>query len=133
MLRISKLTDYSIVVMGYFAREPDRIHNARDIVTETHISLPTISKILKRLSKGGLLRSHRGTKGGYTLILNPADISLAHILSAIDGKLALTECSAEGSHCAIETVCHLRHQWPSVSQIVYTAFQKIKLPDMLRG
>jgi Rrf2 family protein len=83
MFRISKLTDYSTVVMSYLAREPDKTHNARDIMAHTSIALPTISKILKMLAKAGLLRSHRGMNGGYSLALLPTQtlVFKIHLLS----------------------------------------------------
>lgn len=133
MLRISKLADYSTVVMSYLAREPEHMHNARDIMEHTQIALPTISKILKILAKAGLLRSHRGMNGGYTLAVAPAEISIAQILAAMDGNLALTECSTHHSHCSLESVCHIRTNWRSISQIVQESLTKVTLADMLRS
>lgn len=133
MLRISKLADYSTVVMSYLAREPDRMHNARDIMEHTHIALPTISKILKILAKSGLLRSHRGMNGGYTLVIPPDQISIAQILAAMEGNLALTECSGQHSHCSIEPICHIRSNWRSISHVVQESLKRITLADMLRS
>lgn len=133
MVRISKLTDYSIVVMAYFMTTPGLIHNARDLVAETQLQLPTISKLLKMLTKGQLLKSHRGTKGGYSLATDPATLTLADIVAIMEGKFALTECSLHPGHCAIESVCQLKSQWPSVSNLVYQSLKQIRLIDMLKG
>lgn len=77
MIRLNKLTDYGIVLMTYVARHPEgRIHNVPDLAKEAHLPLPTVSKILKILSKGGLLTSHRGVKGGYQPLRNPHEITL---------------------------------------------------------
>ena len=133
MLRISKLADYSTVVMSYLARDPERMHNARDIMEHTQIALPTISKILKILAKSGLLRSHRGVNGGYSLMIAPDKISIAQILAAMEGNLALTECSGHHSHCSIESICHIRTNWRSISQIVQESLKKVTLADMLRS
>ena len=68
MLRITKITDYGIVLMAQMASEPQTtMHNARDLAAATRLPLPIVSKILKTLARGGLLTSQRGTKGGYTL------------------------------------------------------------------
>ncbi len=133
MLRISKLTDYSTVVMSYLAREPDKMHNARDIMAHTQLNLPTISKILKMLHKAGLLRSQRGANGGYSLIVPPENISITQILAAMEGNVALTECSAHHSHCTIESICHIRTNWRVISRIVQELLSKITLADMLRS
>src|SRR2546425_8000999 len=78
MFRLKKLTDYAILTMTCVARSPEQPwHAARDLATETHLPLPTVSKILKELSDHGLLVSHRGPKGGYTLARNPHEISVA--------------------------------------------------------
>lgn len=130
MLRISKLTDYSTVVMSYLAQEPERMHNARDIMQHTHIALPTISKILKILAKAGLLRSLRGVNGGYSLLLPPQEITIAQILTAMEGNVALTECSTHHSRCSLEHNCHIRGHWQSISLLVYDALTKITLADM---
>lgn len=130
MFRISKLTDYSTVVMSYLAREPDKTHNARDIMAHTSIALPTISKILKMLARAGLLRSHRGMNGGYSLALPPAQISIAQILAAMEGHLGLTECSTHNSHCSIESLCHIRNNWRSITHLVHDALTNITLADM---
>ena len=71
MLRVTKLADYGIIVLTYFARNKEGVWNARDIAQAIKLPLPVISKVLKLLSKERLLRSQRGTKGGYSLALPP--------------------------------------------------------------
>src|SRR5688500_3005477 len=94
MIRLNKLTDYGIVLMTYVARHPEgRIHNVPDLAKEASLPLPTVSKILKILAKGGLLSSHRGVKGGYELSRPAQEISLSEIVAALDGPIAITEGS----------------------------------------
>ncbi len=131
MFRISKLTDYSTVVMSYLAREPEGIHNARDIMEHTGIALPTISKILKILAKAGLLQSHRGASGGYSLALPPEKIPVARILAAMEGNIGLTECSTHKGNCSLEPLCHIRSNWQSISHVVHNALSSITLADMV--
>ena len=90
MLRVGKLTDYGTVVMTYLAREPKQLHSANEMAAQLGLALPTVSKILKALVQNGLLVSHRGVKGGYSLALAPEAISVAQIIAAIEGPIALT-------------------------------------------
>jgi FeS assembly SUF system regulator len=130
MFRISKLTDYGVVVLTHFARHPEELHNAREITEVTRITLPTVTKILKILARERLLISHRGTNGGYVLARGPETISMATIIEAIEGNLGLTECSRDDSHCALESSCVTRHNWRLISHIIYDALERITLAEM---
>src|SRR5262245_27832577 len=107
MIRMTRLTDYAIVLLAYCARHPERpLHSTRDLAEEAHLPMPTVGKILKLLARKGLLVSHRGVRGGYVLS-KPADqITVAEIIGALEGPIAITECShdAPGS-CALESRC----------------------------
>ncbi|HVH88183.1 MAG TPA: Rrf2 family transcriptional regulator, partial [Terriglobales bacterium] len=93
MIRLQKLTDYGLVLMTCVARHHEQsLHTARDLAVESHLPLPTVSKLLKQLLQGGLLVSHRGIKGGYSLARPPQAISIAEIVAALEGPIALTEC-----------------------------------------
>ena len=131
MLKISKLTDYSTVVMAYLAQYPDKMHNARDITAQTHIALPTVSKILKALTKSGLLISHRGAHGGYSLANEAIAITVADIITAMEGKPGLTECSHNNTVCALQPTCAISANWQTISSIVYQTLEKISLQDMV--
>jgi FeS assembly SUF system regulator len=132
MIRISKLADYGTLIMSYLASAPRQAHNARDIATHTHIALPTVSKLLKLLANNGLLLSQRGVKGGYTLALPAEQISMAKIIDALDGSIALTECSHGAGLCAVEQYCTIRHNWRSISSIVHEILIKVTLAEMLK-
>lgn len=131
MLKISKLTDYSTVVMAYLAQYPEKMHNAKDISAETHIALPTVSKILKALTKNGLLLSHRGAHGGYSLANQAIKITIADIITAMEGKPGLTECSHNNTICALQPTCAISGNWQTISGIVYKTLEKISLQDMV--
>jgi FeS assembly SUF system regulator len=132
MIRIAKLTDYAIVLLTYFANEPPgEVHNARDLVEQAHLPLPTVSKILKMLSRGELLVSHRGVKGGYSLARLPEDVSIAQIIDAIEGPIAMTECSATAPGlCELEPVCPVRSNWRRINRAVRDALEKLTLAEM---
>ena len=91
MLRLSKLTDYASVILSFMARDNMQVHAAMEIATVTGIALPTVSKILKLLVNSDVLISTRGAKGGYVLARLPEEISVAAIISALEGPIALTE------------------------------------------
>lgn len=130
MLRISKLTDYGIVVMAYLASHKNLAHNAKQIAHNIHIALPTVSKLLKLLTRQGLLNAQRGVKGGYSLA-QPADsISIATIIAALEGDLGLTECSHKKSNCAVESRCAIRNNWQIISNAIETTLSKITLAEM---
>ncbi len=94
MIRFAKLTDYGLVLMTIMARDSvAAVHTARDLAAASRLPLPTVSKVLKQLLQSGLLTSHRGLKGGYGLAKEAAEISVAEIVAAIEGPIALTECS----------------------------------------
>jgi FeS assembly SUF system regulator len=131
MLKISKLTDYSTVVMAYLALYPEKMHNAKDITAQTHIALPTVSKILKALTKHGLLLSHRGAHGGYSLANEAIKITIADIITAMEGKPGLTECSHNNTLCALQPTCAISSNWQTISSIVYKTLEKINLQDMV--
>jgi Rrf2 family protein len=90
MIRIGKMTDYGIVLLSYFVHDEKKAHNARDLSLESSLPLPTVSKILKGLSRAELLVSQRGVKGGYRLAFKPESISVATIIQALEGPIAMT-------------------------------------------
>ncbi len=134
MLRITKLTDYGVALLVYFAATRDgEPHNARDVAADVNLPLPTVSKILKVLSREGLLVSYRGAKGGYGLSRPPERISVAEVIRALEGPIGITECSvaAPGS-CAQEPLCGVRANWQMINEAVHGALEKITLSEMVR-
>ena len=132
MIRIAKLTDYAIVLLTYIARNAKRsVHSARDLAGESHLPVPTVSKILKCLSRGGLLVSHRGVAGGYSLAKAPGAINLAEIIAVMEGPVALTECSTScPGLCEIEPACPVRNNWRKINDVVVRSLENVTLLDM---
>ncbi len=131
MLRISKLTDYGTVVMAYLASHPDQGHAAKEISEQTHIALPTVSKLLKLLAKSGLLVAQRGAKGGYSLAMPATDISLSQIINALEGDIALTACSHSNGSCAVEKQCALRSNWRTITDVLRETLSEISLVQII--
>ena len=132
MIRLTKVSDYGIVLLTHFAGKPAYLsHNAPDLAAETGLPLPMVSKVLKALARTGLLLSHRGVKGGYSLARPPTEISVRDIIGALEGPIAITECiEHESPDCNIERLCPVRSNWNRINQAVEQALEGITLEDM---
>ncbi len=131
MIRMSKETDYGIVVLAYFASAQTGLkHNAREVAMDNQLPLPMVRKILKILAREGLLASHRGAKGGYSLARQGERISIAEIVTAMEGPLAMTECIEAPGECRHEPVCGLRTSWQKINEIVFEALNSMTLSDL---
>jgi FeS assembly SUF system regulator len=132
MLRITKLTDYGIVLLVQFASgETPGSQNARSMAEVTSLPLPVVSKILKSLAQGGILTSQRGAKGGYTLSRRSEEINVAEIIHAIEGPIALMECSAGPGVCEQETSCPVRDPWQRINQAILETLQHVTLRELV--
>lgn len=134
MLRLSKLTDYAVVVLAALAETPARagaLHTATSLADRTGLPAPTVQKLLKQLAKAGLVQSHRGAAGGYGLSRGADRVTVAQIVEAIDGPIALTDCvdGASGA-CGVESLCSRRGTWDKVNQAVRRALDDVTLADM---
>jgi FeS assembly SUF system regulator len=133
MIRLSKLTDYGLVLMSEIARRPCTLHTARDLGRQCRLPLPTVSKLLKILLQSGLLASHRGIHGGYTLAQEPHAISIAEVISALEGPLAWTECSTEvAGLCDLESSCRIKDNQRVINQAVRGALENVMLSDFIQ-
>jgi FeS assembly SUF system regulator len=132
MIRLAKLTDYGLVLMTIMARHSvATVHTARDLAETSRLPLPTVSKVLKQLLQSGLLTSHRGLKGGYGLAKDPGEISVAEIVTALEGPIALTECSTDTSGlCDLERSCPTRANQRIITQVMRGALEKVMLADL---
>lgn len=130
MLRISKLTDYGTVILACLASNPEQLLTATEVAERTKVGLPTVSKLLKKLQRSGLVTSTRGSHGGYQLALPAAEITAARILDALEGPFALTECSGQHSNCGIEASCRVGHAWQKVNAAIQRALNDISLAQL---
>ncbi len=132
MIKIGRLTDYGILLMRYMAAHRERTHNAGSVAAEVHLPVPTVSKLLRELARGGLLDSQRGAKGGYELARAPEEISVAQIITALEGPIALTACSIVDSDpdCEHEPMCPVRGHWTRINRAISDALEGISLAEM---
>ena len=131
-MRLSSLSDYAVVMMSAAARHCGGVRlNATLLAEETGVPLPTAQKLVSRLSSAGLLESTRGTGGGFRLSRPPAAISLADVIEAVEGPIALTACVEESRHdCAIEGSCRVRPHWTVVNTAVRGALAGVSLAQL---
>ncbi|MGD9764724.1 MAG: SUF system Fe-S cluster assembly regulator [Candidatus Binatia bacterium] len=131
MVRISRLTDYGIVLLTHMASHPERMYTASEAAAEAHLPLPTVSKLLRRLAKQRLLASHRGVKGGYGLARPPEEMTVASVVAALEGPIAITTCSGSTpSDCQHEGRCPVRTHWNLINLAVRQALDSITLADL---
>lgn len=130
MLKLGKLADYSTVIMTVLASDADRMYSAAELASRTHVAAPTVAKLLKQLTRGGLVESLRGAHGGYRLARSASSITIAEIIAAIDGPIALTQCSVHKGNCAVESHCGVRSNWRLINQTVRNALASVTLAQM---
>lgn len=131
MLRITKLSDYATLVLATLAKRGSDISSANVLAQLTQLQPSTVNKILKPLARAGLIHSLRGLKGGYRLARAPEDIYLAQIIEAIEGPIALTECSNTICTCTKHRNCAIRDKWRMINQSIVALFQAVSLAQML--
>jgi FeS assembly SUF system regulator len=129
MLRMSKLTDYGTMVLAQLAANESRLSTAGEVAEATHLGQPTVSKLLKALVHAGLVVSARGVQGGYALARPAELISAAQIIDALEGPVAITECSM-GTGCDLESHCRVGSAWQRINQSIRRALQDVSLADL---
>ena len=134
-MRLSHLADYAVVLMTAAARRPaDARLSATELSVETGVPLPTAQKLMGQLAATGLLRSARGAAGGYSLAKPAAEISLADMVEAVEGPIAMTACSGhEGpSDCALDAHCRIKPHMGVVGDAVRSALGAVSLTELAR-
>lgn len=130
MLKMSRLTDYGTGVLAYLAAAEQVPHSASEVAEQTGLPAATVSKILKLLTRGGLVTSQRGAQGGYLLARPATEITAAEVLDALDGPLALTECSVEAGSCELEASCLVGNAWQRINVAIRRALDEISLAEL---
>ncbi|MEQ9661501.1 MAG: SUF system Fe-S cluster assembly regulator [Parasphingopyxis sp.] len=131
-MRLSNMADYAVVMMSAAARHCGGARtSAAELAAETGIPVPTAQKLVSLLTRAGLLRSMRGTGGGISLGRPAASISLADIVEAIEGPIAMTACVDQGAHdCGLEACCTVKPHWGAVNQAVRGALTGVTLASL---
>ena len=130
MLKMSKLTDYGTLLLAQLASETDDLCSAGQLADATHIGRPTVSKLLKSLTRAGLVVSARGAHGGYALARSAEQISAAEIIDALEGPVAITECSSVDGACELEPFCRVGWAWQRINRSIRRSLQQVSLADL---
>ena len=136
MIRISKLADYAVVILSIMAGSDEKLMSAARLSEVSTVPEPTVSKILKMLSKGGVINSSRGINGGYTFSIKPEDISLERILQIIDGPVSITQCAngkEDEKPCNLGEGCSMRGRWCGVNNVIRQALSSVSLRDLMNS
>ena len=132
MLKLSRLTDYATLVLAHLASQPQRRHSDAEVAERTGLAGPTVSKVLRALARDGLVSSTRGATGGYALSRTAREITAADIIDAIEGPVAVTECSHEDGDCSLEAVCGVGQGWQRINRLIRGTLEQITLDELLR-
>lgn len=131
MLRLTKKADYGLMALKYLAEHPNESSlSARDIAEAYHIPPQLLAKILQRLAKVGILRSHAGMSGGYSLEKNPREISAFEVIHAIDGPLFITSCGTSHNSCDLTDSCTIREPLARVNDSISGLLRSISIADL---
>jgi len=136
MIKLGKLTDYAIIVMGQLAQGAAAAsRSAHYLADKTGVPEPTVSKVLKALSRGDLVVSTRGAAGGYKLSKAADQISLAEIITALDGPIAIVACAngSCGEGCGLWATCTAKSNWGRVNDVIKSALEGIKLTEIVKA
>jgi len=131
-MQLNRLTDYAVVMMSQMARHRGAVVPAMSVTEATGVPLPTVQKVLKNLVRAGLIESHRGVGGGYSMNLAPTGVTVGDIVAAIEGPIMLTAC-VDGSEapCTAASLCPLAGNWNRVNDEIRSAFESVTLTDMM--
>lgn len=131
MIKLSKLTDYALVMLHHMAQDPDMRLSAAALAAQTAIPEPTVAKILKLLAREGFVASTRGVNGGYALQKTPEAIRINDVIAAIEGPVAITACVDQGKGCARENRCALKKGWQVINRAINESLARVTLADMM--
>lgn len=123
-----------MVILGEMARTEQTLQTASSLSARTGLPEPTVAKVLKLLARGGLIASTRGVNGGYSLARPPEEISMAGVITALEGPVQLTSCVDGSVDCCTHAVnCSLKGKWDPVNTAMRKALEEVSLAEMIRS
>lgn len=131
MIRMSKLADYSFILLSQMVSE-DRSWSAAEVAQRTGLPAPTVAKLMKVMTKSGILTAHRGAAGGYRLAVAPQCLSVARIIESVDGPIALTDCvNDQKTMCSVGSICPMHGGWNKVNRAIRDALENVYLAELI--
>ncbi len=133
MIKSSRMADYGVLMLAQVAPAPETLRTTSDLSAATGLPEPTVAKILKILTISAILSSVRGVNGGYRLLETPERLSVASIITALDGPIRLTACAdAIPDGCTLNMSCKLNGRWEGVNTLIRSALESMSLMDLLK-
>ena len=130
-MRLSNLADYAVITMCQAATHcGDGRVSAAELASETGLPVPTVQRLVSKLTAAGLLRSVRGAGGGLQLGRPAAAITVADIVEAVEGPIAMTACIEGAECCDFETGCSVKTHWPVINTTIREALAAIPLTQL---
>ncbi len=130
MIILSKLADYGVIVASHLAAKAPEQVSAMHLAADTRLPTTTVAKVLKLLARAGIVSAVRGAAGGYRLARQPAEITVAQIIAAIDGAFGMTQCTGKMEPCERLHFCPTRPHWHRINHAVEQALEQVTLDDM---
>lgn len=132
MIRLSKLSDYAVIIVAHLSSQGEVPLSASVIAEKIKLPEPTVAKVLKLLCGAGIVGSLRGANGGYSLLTQADELSIYQVVTAIEGEMALTSCVEGGKDsCTIAEVCPMHTRWDPVNDAIKTTLGQISIQDMM--
>lgn len=132
MIKIGKLADYALLITDYLISTSDTLCTNEDVSQATHLPLSTVRKLLKKLVDARIVISYRGVNGGYRLSGSPEDISIAQVIIAVEGPIAVTQCASTREVCSYAGECNLKENWGVINKFFIDTLSSISLAAMSR-
>jgi len=131
MIRLNKITDYAVVTLCRMGSEHDGVFTAQQLAQESGVPQPTVAKLMKQLGRAGIVTSQRGAGGGYCLSRPAAEISVAEVITALEGPISLTACvDGADTSCSVMSLCPMSGNWNRVNEAIRGALEGVSLADM---
>jgi Rrf2 family protein len=131
MLKLTKKADYGLIALKYLAEHPEKpALSAKDVADAYGIPAQLLAKILQRLTKTGLLRSHAGMNGGYALAREAREISAYEVILAIDGPFFITSCTKGAKSCDLTPSCTIKEPLARVNETIAGVLKSISIQDL---
>ena len=134
MVRLSKKVEYGLIAIRHIATSATgEIVTAKEVAEQYGIPYDLLAKVLQRLTKAGLVTSHQGVRGGYTLARRPEEIPVSMIIHAIDGTApVIAQCLADGPEsCLVFTTCTIKSPLTKVQANIERAFSSMTLSEIV--
>ncbi len=134
MMKLSKMTDYAVILLAEMAKNDQKLMSASCLASKTTLPEPTVSKLLKMLARQKIVESVRGANGGYKLLSKPENITIATVIRATDGPVMLTACADQDNDCCDRTnECSMRGKWSPLNKAMTIALESVSLSQMMGG